>query len=48
MYIYNINGRLLDEIKTPENYSVHHLKSGVYLVKIKNNNIEETKTLIIK
>jgi hypothetical protein len=48
VYIYDTFGKLVDVIKNQSSYTVSNLPKGMYLVKLVNNSIEETKTLIVE
>ncbi|WP_281322142.1 M43 family zinc metalloprotease [Flavobacterium aestivum] len=48
LYIYNSFGKLVDVVRNQSNYSVSHLPKGVYIVKLVDNSIEVTKSLIVK
>jgi hypothetical protein len=48
LYIYNSFGKLIDVVRNQSNYSVGHLPRGVYIVKLVDNSVEITKSLIVK
>jgi len=46
--VYSILGKLLNQYKTQESYSVSNLPNGIYLVNIQTNNGYGTKRLLIE
>jgi len=48
--IYNVNGQLVNQTQLTQNKTVNtnSLKSGIYIVKVSNDNISFTEKLIIQ
>ena len=44
--VYDLNGRMIKSFEKATNYSIAELEAGVYLVKVTDGNISETKRIV--